>query len=316
MRDRRLEPAEERLQDSENSSRICHQDLGCGDRCEKARIPANSVVLGMAFGTDGTTITTLDHENRLQVREIEGGREIANIKGNFPEANRNTGLNKWGAFDAKVRRVALATTDIEKNEFGRETHEAVLKLWNVDKNEFRNVYLKKQLGLELAGGSCLLSPDGTLVVVTYSDFESDGLTGSVTGQRKVAILDFSTLAVLRRTVREMESQEYLIAFSPDGKWFVSSRPDGSLRIWDVATGRIAWTIKGPEGMDIPRYKERTIAARAVAFLPRGIRVVSGGIRGWNEVDRLTNRIIPDPATGEVLRVEPLQIWEAEFDWTP
>src|SRR5262249_28126012 len=103
------------------------------------------------------------------------------------------------------------------------------------------------------------------------------------------------------------------AFSPDGKRFLSARQEGILRLWDVATGRIVWTIKGPEGVEIPREKGRPIQARAVAFLPRGLRVASGGFRGWNEIDPATGRIIADPATGEDYHVEPLQIWYAELD---
>ena len=131
--------------------------------------------------------------------------------------------------------------------------------------------------------------------------------------RKAAIIDFATLAVSRRTDREMDTSEALIAFSPDGNRFVSSRQDGTLRIWDVATGRVVGSIKGPEPVVIPMGQPRWIFARAVAFPPGGIRVVSGGMRGWNEVDPVTNRIVPDPVTGEFLRVEPLQVWDAEFD---
>ncbi len=280
---------------------------------EAATIPSKSSILAMALGSDGNTITTLDHENQLQVWQIDGGREIATIKGTFPEGNRHIGANKWVTFDARARRVVLSTIDFEEAEGGRATAEGVLKLWDVNKNEFRNVYPRKQLQFDSGVGSCLLSPDGIHLVTIYA-LVNHQPTRPATGGQMGAILDFATLTVLRRTVPELVMDEYLVAFSPDGKWFISSRQDGILRIWDVATGRIRWTIKGPEGVDIPRHKERTIATRAVAFLPRGIRVVSGGIQGWNEVDTLTNRIIADPVTGEVLRVEPLQVWDAEFDW--
>ena len=124
---------------------------------EIARFPANAAILGMAFGPDGTTITTLDHENRLQVRETDGGREVANIKGNFPEANRHSGFNRWAAFDAKARRVARDHRYREEPQ-RPGGNEAVLKLWDVDQSEFRNVSVKKTLELEPAEGTCLLQP--------------------------------------------------------------------------------------------------------------------------------------------------------------
>jgi WD40 repeat protein len=288
---------------------------------ETASFPSKSGVLGAALGSDGTTITTVDSENRLQVREIDGGREIANIMGNFPEANRHIGeyrVHKSVAFDAKARRVVLATTDILQNVKGRETYEAVLTLWDVDKYEVRNVDLKQKLELERVAGSCLLSPDGTRIVIIYTGCSCGGpvALGFDKCNRKAVIVDSATLAVVSRTVPEMDPQEQLLAFSPDGKWFVTWRGDGSLRIWDVATGRIVWTIKGPRPFDVPGSNVRWIAAKAISFLPRGIRVVSGGMHGWNEVDPITNRIKVDQVTGEVLVVEPLQIWDAEFDWVP
>ena len=69
---------------------------------ELSKIPLKTNVAGMAFGSDGTTLTTVDHENRLQVWEVNAGREIATIKGNFPEGNRHMGVNKWVAFDARA----------------------------------------------------------------------------------------------------------------------------------------------------------------------------------------------------------------------
>jgi WD40 repeat protein len=172
-----------------------------------------------------------------------------------------------------------------------------------------------QLRLDVAGAKCLLSPDGSRFVTTYyHDLEGEGLTGPRVGSRKAALVEFDAGTVVRRYDPAMEWQEYLIAYSPDGRRFLSGRKDGVLRLWDVATGRIVRTIQGPAGVDVPGQKERTIYARAVAFLPNGIRVASGGHHGWNEVDPATNRIVPDPVTGRVLRVEPLQVWDAELDW--
>jgi WD40 repeat protein len=73
-----------------------------------------------------------------------------------------------------------------------------------------------------------------------------------------------------------------VAFSPDGKRVVSGSNDNSVRIWNVAKGRIEHIMRGHSG-----------GVRSVAFSPDGTLVVSGawdGIRIWNV------------ATGEIERV--------------
>jgi RNA polymerase sigma factor (sigma-70 family) len=74
------------------------------------------------------------------------------------------------------------------------------------------------------------------------------------------------------------------AFSPDGKWLASGASfDYTVRIWEVATGRIAHTLRGHSSY-----------IRTVAFTPDGRRLVSGSgdstVRVW------------DVATGTVIHV--------------
>ncbi|KIJ43766.1 hypothetical protein M422DRAFT_110748, partial [Sphaerobolus stellatus SS14] len=65
-----------------------------------------------------------------------------------------------------------------------------------------------------------------------------------------------------------------IAFSPDGSFIASGSHDGTVRIWNVATGETLKELKGHE-----RW------VRSVAFTPDGSFIASGShdrtVRIWN-----------------------------------
>src|SRR5262249_34772563 len=86
-----------------------------------------------------------------------------------------------------------------------------------------------------------------------------------------------------------------LAFSPDGTLLASAgRGDGTMRLWDVATGKCLRVIKG-HGTDSSGNPQMV---SAVAFSPHGKMVASAG-------DDLTVRLW-DVATGEctaALRVQ-------------
>jgi hypothetical protein len=56
-----------------------------------------------------------------------------------------------------------------------------------------------------------------------------------------------------------------LAFSPDGRRIATASFDRTLKLWDTATGREVFTLRGPTGW------------LALAFSPDGHRIVSGGI---------------------------------------
>lgn len=69
-----------------------------------------------------------------------------------------------------------------------------------------------------------------------------------------------------------------IAFSPEGERAVSSHKDGSLTVWEVATGKEVFTIQRPVGKVDPR-KRNQYSPHPVAYAPDGKVIASGAFVG-------------------------------------
>jgi WD40 repeat protein/uncharacterized caspase-like protein len=79
-----------------------------------------------------------------------------------------------------------------------------------------------------------------------------------------------------------------VAFSPDGRSTMSGSQDNTIKLWDVATGRLLRTFQGHRA-----------EVKSVAFSPDGRSVLSGSSELWGSSDNTLK--LWDAATGRQLR---------------
>jgi WD40 repeat protein len=96
------------------------------------------------------------------------------------------------------------------------------------------------------GRIAAFSPDGKLVATAAED---------------IVLWDVATQKKLARLTHDREV--WGLAFSPDGKWLVSSHEDGAVVLWDAV-----------EREPVANFNEHSAAVRSLAFSPDGKRLAS------------------------------------------
>jgi WD40 repeat protein/transcriptional regulator with XRE-family HTH domain len=93
---------------------------------------------------------------------------------------------------------------------------------------------------------------------------------------------------LRYRLTEHSAQVWSVAFSPDGRTLATASDDGTVRLWNTATGRIRATLTDPDGVPV-----------AVAFAPDGRTLAAGGeggVRLWNVASGTVRARFPGQGT--------------------
>jgi WD40 repeat protein/serine/threonine protein kinase len=182
---------------------------------------------GRNIGTEVTSIVTMD---------ADSGQELSSIK--------HTGL--FVAYSPNGKQVA----GVGFESFGGQNDESWVTIRNIDSGE-EKLTLKQS-------SECLgvtYSPDGKLLA---------GISDNKHASLKV--WDAKTGEVLTEIggLWSYAGSGGGLVFSPDGKRIVLGGPDGTVKIWDIATKRLLLTLRG-----------HSAGVNSLAFSPDGEQLVSG-----------------------------------------
>ena len=169
-------------------------------------------------------------------------------------------------------------------EHGRLLADSYGNMWDLASGE-QKLFNEKRAGTWLAvapDGKHAAGVDGDGVVKTFDlldqesppraqpahhdhgraiDYSPDGKL-LASGAERVLLWDATTMTKIAPL--EYDSAVWSVAFSPDGRWLVSTHGDGAILIWDVVNRELEANLRQHSG-----------GVRAVAFSPDGRRLLSG-----------------------------------------
>jgi WD40 repeat protein len=115
-------------------------------------------------------------------------------------------------------------------------------------------------------GDAVFSPDGKLLAIPESKY----------GAATISLWDVGSARLLR--VLQNPAFFTALTFTSDGKTIASGHKDGSVKLWDVETGAVTATLRGPTGDDAG------FAVRSVSVDDKGEILMAGdetgAVAGW------------------------------------
>jgi WD40 repeat protein len=234
---------------------LCRAKLVCGPK-------HRGVVRAVGFSPDGRRAVSGSREGGVQIWDAATGRLLVSLAG-------HKGTVNGVAFSPDGKRVASAGFD------------GMVKVW--DAATGRELFA---VSLASVLNGLAFSPDGRFLAVAddgvspppdRDEEDEERPTGDGVA---VILLDAHTGKRLARWQGHKDSVT-AVCFSPDGKWLASASEDNTVKLWDVAAGKLVRTLQGNDEMT------------AVAFSPDGKRLAASA-------EPVGDIILWDPANGKEL----------------
>jgi WD40 repeat protein len=217
----------------------------------------------LAIAPDGSWLAASDHHSSLRIWDTATGQEKAALR--------------------HARRVAALAIAPDSSWLATSEDQGRVRVWDADSGQERAALTGSLLGdaaLAIAPDSSWLAfRSGTLGTVWIWDAAANEIRATLTGHKRTGINVVNDRAgvPLAAGGDTKAWRGTMAAFvGPDGSWLATNGNDGTVRIWDTATGRERGTLTGHRGLT------------TVAIAPDGSWLVTAGDDG-------TARIW-DPAT--------------------
>lgn len=184
------------------------------------------------------------------------------------------------------------------------------------------------------------------IPVTAPPFSPDGNIVAKTEARSVILWDVATRQALK-TFEGPDSQLLSLAFSPDGKILAGGSVSGTIKLWEVATGKEMQTLNGngpipaitfsPDGKilasgeedgsirfwevatgeELNAFRAHKHPVLTVAFSPDGKLLASGSWAAWEDNDVQESAVkLWETATGKELRAPELPGYVVSVVFSP
>jgi sterol desaturase/sphingolipid hydroxylase (fatty acid hydroxylase superfamily) len=288
-----------------------------------ALVKARSAILGVAVGPDGDTIVAASEDGMVRVWDNETGQEKLTLTGN------------GGA----VHSVAISADGSHIVTGGADK---MVRIWNGRTGQLENAlggHANEVLSVAVSAEGQLVVSGSADQTVRVWDLETGQKTlfqpnkGAVTGVaisgdgRCIVSSSLSSATVLKDysnpaglPLEGHTDLVYAVAVSTDGTLVVTGSFDGTVKVWDAATGQEKVTLRGHTG---PIY--------SVAISADGKIVVSGGgdnmVRIWDVKpgqERFVLKGHQDSVTGVAVTADgrwvvsgsrdgTLRVWDAQLN---
>jgi eukaryotic-like serine/threonine-protein kinase len=268
-------------------------------------------VNALAYHPDGKTLASVGEDGTIKFWDVAAAPECRVLSGHklpvgalafSPDSKRLASIGKVEAYEegGELRtwevpsgRPLLAIAEDSPLSLSYSADGRSVAVAGASKRARVREATTGQVRLTLEGpnnfGSVAVSPDGSLLATGAQDQES-----------AVELRDASTGVAIRRLAARTRNENQFVSvddlvFHPDGRSVVAcwgndyewSEHVGA-RCWDVATGRVLWTVEGPrEGIF------------GMAFFPDGRRIAAASGRS-RDTERPSDVLVWDATDGKTL----------------